>query len=311
MEEILLVRQMIIAFYKKNEKWLNPLAKFLSGLLFFSIITKIQYVELFSNFFTIILMAILSTLLPISLTSFLIIVIIVTQLISISLELAVLIAIALICFLLFYIRIFQKESILIFAMILAYYFKVPYLVVFIGSAFFGVLSIVPIAIATFIWNMIPAIEHLIEAGGTTIENIASIDLEQLPIEFAKTYNYILDFMKSDQTWIVNIIIFSMVIIVMYIIYQLQIDYSSYLAIAIACVLNIISFMMATLVANIDINMIGMIVSTIICSLIMCIFQFFSIVLDYPSAENLQFEDDSNYYYVKVVPKIYIKKSKKD
>ncbi len=311
MEEMLLVRQMIIAYYKKNERWLNPLIKFLSGLLFFSIITKIEYIELFSNFFTIIFMAILSTLLPISLTSFLIIIIIVTQLIPISLELATLVAISLICFLLFYIRIFQKESILIFAIIMAYYFKVPYLAVFVGSVFFGVLSIVPIALGTFIWNMMPAVNDLIKKGGTTLETIPSVDFDQLPIKFAETYNYILNFIKSDQTWAVEIVVFSLVIIVMYIISQLQIDYSNYLAIAIACVLNIFSFMMSTLVAKTNINIIGMIISTIVCSLIMCVVQFFSRVLDFPSAEKLQFEDDSNYYYVKVVPKIYIKKSKKN
>lgn len=311
MEEILLVRQILIVFYKKNEKWINPLIKFLSGILFFSIITQIEHVELFSSFFTVILMAILSTVLPISLTSFLIIIVIVTQLMSISLELSALIGIALICFLLFYIRIFQKESILIFAMILAYYFKVPYLVVFIAGIFFGISSIIPVAIGTFIWNMIPPVQSLIQSGGTTLENLASKDLLDMPTEFSKTYIYIIDFMKSNQTWVVNIIIFSMVIIVIYIISQLQINYSNYLAVVVACVLNIISFMMATLLANTDIDMIGMLISTIICTLLMCIVQFFSKVLDYPSAEKLQFEDESNYYYVRVIPKVYITKSKKN
>ena len=47
----------------------------------------------------------------------------------------------------------------------------------------------------------------------------------------------------------------------------------------------------------------MILGTLGSMLLVYIAQFFRMVLDYTSVENVQFEDDDYYYYVKAVPKL--------
>lgn len=311
MKEIFLIREILIIFYRKNEIWINFVIKFLAGIIVFTCINKFGYVKSLSEMPIIILMGLLTMILPISLLSLLMIAMIVIQLLTVSLELAVIVSIVLICFTLFYIRIFPKESLLIFAIVLAYYFKVPYIVVFIGAMFFGIAAIPPIAIGTFIWHSIPIIINLAQVGGSTIKGIASKDLLEIPSEFAKVYIAIIKSINTDQTWLVSIIIFSMIIILMYIILHLQVDYSAYLAIAVGLVVNMISFMLSSLVSETSIEMGGMIISTLFCAGLACIIQFFRIVLDYSSSEKVEFEDDSNYYYVKVIPKISIQKQRKN
>ena len=48
-----------------------------------------------------------------------------------------------------------------------------------------------------------------------------------------------------------------------------------------------------------------ILSFILSVVILEVLQFFRSVIDYSRVENLQFEDDEYYYYVKAVPKISV------
>lgn len=306
MKQILLIRETIIIFYRRNERWINLLLKFLFGILVFSLINKLEYIDKFNSLPIIIFMGILTMVLPLSIITFLMIAVIATQLFFTSFELAVIVFIILMCFLLFYIRIFPKESLLIFGILLAYYFKVPYTIVFIGAIFFGLSAIVPISIGTFIWHFIPLTLKLAQAGGSTIQDITSKDLLEIPSEFANLYMNIIQSIKNDQVWIISVIIFSITIIVMYIISHLQIDYSEYISIGVGSIMNLIGFVLSILIIQTDINIAFVILSTIISALIVCLVEFFSRVLDYPSAEKVEFEDDDYYYYVKAIPKITVK-----
>jgi hypothetical protein len=48
---------------------------------------------------------------------------------------------------------------------------------------------------------------------------------------------------------------------------------------------------------------GEMLSIIYSLAIACVMVFFDVLLDYDKAENVQFQDEDNYYYVKIVPKI--------
>jgi len=57
--------------------------------------------------------------------------------------------------------------------------------------------------------------------------------------------------------------------------------------------------------NVSGHILVMIIGTIISAGIVYIIQFFRFSLDYTRVENVQFEDDDYYYYVKAVPKINV------
>jgi hypothetical protein len=54
----------------------------------------------------------------------------------------------------------------------------------------------------------------------------------------------------------------------------------------------------------------MILGTIICGVIAVIIRFFDGILDYQRAESVQFEDDNNYYHVRIIPKVIMTKSQR-
>jgi hypothetical protein len=310
MRGIYQIRERLIKLYKRNEKWINPAIRFIIGLMIFGSISTWGAPNKLSSVPIIILLSILTVVLPVSLVSFLAIIMLVMQLMVVSVEVAAIVGIALMCIQLFYIRVFPKESILLFLILLAYCLKVPYCAIFIGAIFFGFSSIVPVAIGTFLWYCIPIINTALLDGGTTVASVASADLLAIPTAFAEAYMTILTQLSDNQTWIMSIIIFAMVIAIVYIVTQLEVNYSAYLAIAVGSIVNIIGFILARFVANSSVGIISVIVFTLFSAIIAAIAQLFTRVLDYSSPERVQFEDEEFYYYVKVIPKVLVSKHKK-
>ena len=56
------------------------------------------------------------------------------------------------------------------------------------------------------------------------------------------------------------------------------------------------------ILNVKINLVMTVIETAISAAVAFVFEFFCYNADYSHTEFLQFEDDNNYYYVKVTPK---------
>ena len=309
LKDILKIRESIIILYRKNEKWLIPILKFLIGMYAFSFVNKIGYMEALNNPAFMVVMGVLSIFLPLVWIAFFMILMVITHLLAASIEVAVIVGIFLICFQIFYIRVFPKESLLIFAMVVGYYFNLPYLVVLLGGLYIGLSAIPAVAIGTLIWHCIPMIKELCTGGGSDLTNIAIDDLLEIPAVFANIYARIMSFVANEQAWLISAIIFAMIIVLIYIITSVEIDYANYVAIGVGAFINILGFILAIILVKLEIGIIGLIFFTIISAAIAAVVQFFSRVLDYSSAERIQFEDEEYYYYVRAIPKVPIKYSK--
>jgi predicted lipid-binding transport protein (Tim44 family) len=95
----------------------------------------------------------------------------------------------------------------------------------------------------------------------------------------------------------------MVIIMVYVISRLAIDYAKELAIGLGCAAIIFGHLMASAFGGISVSMGQIILMTVICGALAWLGRFFDPMLDYKRAEYVQFQDDDNYYYVRLIPKI--------
>ena len=96
--------------------------------------------------------------------------------------------------------------------------------------------------------------------------------------------------------------------VVYIIRKQVIDYAPYLAVVIGGVMNILGFILAELFLDISMNIFLLVFMTIISVVIALGIQFVSRPADYSRSESIRFEDEDNYYMVKVIPKMQVRKS---
>jgi hypothetical protein len=307
----LIIRESIVRYFKKFEPGITVIARFLLGVYIFSLIHGIGFIrpelaEYYNRFPTVLLMllGIAFVVLPLS-VSYLLMIVDITIQYSASLEVAAVIFVFLLCVLLFYARMAAKESILIIFTILAYRFNVPYLIPLAAGLYFSVTAIIPVAIGVFIATFTPEIETIIATTQT-----ADLNLTEMPDVFGDVYTALINAVNNTGDWIFTAFIFAMVIILVNVVSRLAMDFAKEIAIGLGCALMIFSYILAGLVVGINVSLPGVIMMTLLCGLLAELGRLLDPVLDYQRAESVQFQDDNNYYYVRVVPKIQLTRSKR-
>jgi hypothetical protein len=318
MAHLLLAREIIIKTYKHLEVFIQPVIKFILGLFIFTSIMSLDhvhpaladYTEQMTSTLVVWLFALLFTVMSTSLSWLLIIATVVVQL-SATVELAAVVFLFLFFLFLFYARMAPKESILIVFVLLAFRFELPYLVPLLVGLYFPVTAIIPVTIGVFINAQLPVVFRLM-APQATLADLELADLPTvLPDIFSEVWATLLSSLGSAQEWLTGAVVFALVIILVHVASRQAIDYAKEIAIALGCIMTIFGFIVAVLVGNDATTSIGnTVILTIICGIIALIIRFFDSVLDYQRAESVQFEDDNNYYHVRIVPKVVMTRPKR-
>jgi len=307
MEQILIARNAVASFYKRFEIFILPILRFLLGFFIFSRLGQIGHSADALSFLTdssmqttyAMLMGLLFSILPISMGYFLIVLNIIAQF-SASPEVAVLVGSVLLLILLFYGRLGGMERWLLIFMILGFYLGVPYIVPIIAGLYFGIQSIVPITLGVFLWEFYPLAFELMG-----VERVQAETILEIPESFSQVFSYGADIVTANDQWISIAFVFALVTLIVFAASKMDVDYSKEIAIFLGVVINIVSFIFLSLSIGIDVNIFVVILLSLLSGLIVLFIKMFDVVLNYQRAERVEFEDDDNYYFVKVVPKITI------
>lgn len=310
MVHLLMTRETLIKLFKRHETIFILLFKFVIGIFIFTSINRIgfydptfhKFMKASIQFPLTLILSILFATLPLTFNLFIIIVSIAIQLSS-SLVIMVAITLLLLCILFLYARLAPSESFLIIATIVCFLFKIPVLVPLIAGLYFGITAIIPICIGVFLWYLAPVVYKLLD-----MESYETLELLSLPDIAKDTYITFLNNFLENDAWIYTAIIFTIVLIFVFFTSKMSFNYVKEISLIFGAIINIFSFIICILVANINISILGVFFSTIFSFVIAYIISFFDIALDYNKASKVQFEDESYYYYVKAIPKINLTKN---
>jgi len=309
MDQLFRIRDTIVKLYKRAEVIIRLVLRFLIGLLVFSLIDKLgDPMAQVSSVITpdrgtlfLVLLALLFAVLPMTFGYTLMVLDIGMQM-SGTLLPAIVVVLALFFIMVFYVRLAPRENMFVLAVILGYYFKLPFLIPLIAGMYFGITSIIPITIGVFIWNFIPSLGTLTAALGDT-SAISLDNIADLPATFGGFYDTVLNLLKTNTNWIVISFVFAMTVLVVYGVSRLSFNFAKELSIVGGALFCMVLTFAASLMSNIDISVGGTIGGTLASLAIMFVIRFFDCVLDYKHAESTNFQDEDNVYYVKVIPKI--------
>lgn len=302
MEQALKMRESMIYFYKKYEGAVNFIIKFLIGFFVFHKLSLLSsgaisgasgmMVGLGGGFVTAVLpptgffiLAMLGTGLFLSFS---------------SIELAICAMILFFLIIVFYSRIFPKESLLIPAMLIAYYFKVPYVIPVFAGIYVGFIGIVPIITGSFLWGMIPFLPVLAEAAPKSAFTPLS-----MPDHFIQVYVTFLEIAVKNKEWIFTAVIFSFTVLLTAILAHLSIQYAKQIAAVTAGMIMVFSFLGMLLFGKVEVSILWLLIGNGLSVFLILVVCFFEMVLDYPNSERVEFEDQDYYYYVKIVPKLTV------
>lgn len=293
MSGIVELRENIKRIYAEYDAYLNPVLKFLLALIVFGVINgKIGYMSRIDSFLVVVVVALLCSFLPLTLMAVIAGLFILAHMYALAMECALVGAVILFLMFLLYIRFVPTETIVILITPILFMLKIPY-VIPIALGLFGT----PVSIISAAFGVVLA--YLIQYINANAETIATIDDGNM----VSRIRLLIDGLLGNKSMYVVIVAFAVTIVVVYMIRTRSIDYSWTIAVASGAVIDALILMIGGFAVDADYSIIGVILGGIVAALVGIILQLFSFHLDYKSTENLQFEDEEYYYYVKAVPKI--------
>jgi len=306
MKNSLYLRAQIINFIKRHENYIVFGAKFIAGLFIFGFIFSINlYASQLEPLFTaplsipfMVLLAVGFAFFPPT-ANFLLIALITTAQLSASIEASSFALLIMLAMVLFYVRISPKNSYLILAIMIGFFFRIPYAVVIFSGLYVGLAAMLPIALGTFLFfhvNVLLNIARYTQMG-------EDFDFLSLPSKFVDAYTEMFTSLTAEFSWVIISFVFVMVIFGIYAVSKLSIDYAKEMAIAFGGIVCMMCFFMAAIVIDeFELSVAPMLLGSVVSVGLVFLLRFFDGLPDYQKTEFVTFEDDENFYHCKIVPK---------
>lgn len=296
MMQILEFREKLREIYQKYQNYLNPVLKFIIGFVVFLVINKaIGYNDKLNKVTISFLLAVVSAFTPSAILVLLAMILSLAHVYAVAPFLSILLVFIYIILYCFFVRFTPRYGYVVLGIPILYILHIPYAIPLLLGLIASPITILPASCGVAIYYII----HIIQEEVATATDITKMD-DIFPI-----FINIIDKIVANKQLIMSIIVFALVITLVYVIRRLKIEYAFEIAIGAGTITTIIGFLIVYLRLDIPKQIGTMILGTLISALFVVIIQFFRRVLDYTAVENVQFEDDDYYYYVKAIPKIKV------
>lgn len=300
MATLLELKQILKSYYVKFEFYITLVWKFFLTLITLNVInSKIGCQEALTSPLIVLMCSLLCAILPQTFIVILSGLFIMAHLWALSMETAVIaLAVFLIMYLLYY-RFSPNDSTVLILTALCFYLRIPYVmplaVGLLGSAH----TVVSVAFGVVVYYYLNYI-----ADNTSIFISGSADSDTSAAVISRVQS-IVDGVFASKVMISVIAVFAITTIIVYILRRLSIKHSWDVAIVAGTITLMIGILVANVVSNAGFSVIGVILGSVFAGLLMKVLEFFAFNLDYKRIENVQFEDDDYYYYVKAIPKVSV------
>ena len=296
MNGFLELRTKLVLLYQKADFIIRPMFKFLLALLaLVRLRNMFNYNDLLTSNIAALLISLAAAFVPMSMTLAIMFVYIALLLQPVSVMMSILpIAVYLVLYC-FFLRMIPEYSVAVIAMPLLLTWRLPYVIPMAIGLFFTPLGIIPTCAGVFTY-------YLLKNINTSMVTIEQVSSKENPLQIVSdTMNKVI----KDEDMFAIMAVFTLIIVVMFLIRNIRMDYSFEISIAIGAAVSAISFFVLLLRMDIGMGVMEIILSSVLSALIMYVAYFLYRPLFYAGTERVRFEDDDYYYYVRAVPKIKI------
>ncbi len=288
------IRAKLTELYQKYSFGILTACKFFLLFLAFSQIkSSIGYYEALSKNSVIFLLSLLCSLIPSALTVLVVLLYLILHLWKVSYLMAL--TVLVICMILycFFLRYTPRYGIAVVAMPLLRKVGFPYLLPLSMGLFGNLFTIIPTCCGVFIYYLVAIIRENI----VTLQQMAGADNPLV------MYMEVIDKLIKNPAMYLTMFLYAVVIVAVYFVRRLNMDYAFEISIGVGTGIMILGYIIGTLKYDMGVSLAGVIISSLISAALVYLFLFAYRVLRYAAAENVQFEDDDYYYYVRAVPKL--------
>lgn len=297
MIELLVMKEKVKKIYQRYGYIIEPILKFIGAIVILSMINnELGYDARLTKLPVVLVLALISAFTPLTILILIGAVTLVGH-IYFSSKILALIVLAIMMILYFLLlRFVPKETIIVLILPVLFAIKIPYVIPIVLGLISGPISIVSMACGVVMYYLIQVVKLVMEQPISTGMGIE---------DTLQYYRFVMDSFLSRKEIGLTIIVFSLIIIVTYIVRRQKIDHAFEIGILAGVVTNMLAFLIIKFAFDDSQKTLVMIIGTIISGALAYIIQFFRFNLDYTRVERIQFEDDDYYYYVKAIPKIIV------
>ncbi len=300
MTDLLLIKEKIKQFLGKYEIYLKPLGKFLLAFISISMINSaLGYMERITALPVVLVVALMCSFMPNNFTLFAAGLFTVLHIYYLSLECALVVGVVFVLMGLLYLRFSPKSSLVLLILPICFVLKIPYVVPICVGLLYAPVSAFAVACGSVVYCVISYVSK-------KATELGMLESEELTSRF----RYVVDGLIGNRVMILYMVAFSITVILVYVIRRLSINYAWTIAIGAGAVVQMITLLIGDMILDTGISIVGIFLGNILAAAVAIVVQFFFFHLDYNRAEQVQFEDNEYYYYVKAIPKITVSKTSK-
>ncbi len=292
---LLELKSYISALFGRYEAWIVPVLRFFLALTTFLLINHVlPYMSRLTSIPIVLLVSVVSALLPLNFTLVVAGVFILLHLYELSMEAAIVTFALFIVMYLLYFRFTPKDAVFVLLTPLAFILHIPYVMPLAAGLLGTMGSFLALACGVAVYSFI----GYLHTSAAFLTSAASEDM-------LARVRFCLDGLIEDKAMMVTIGAFMLTALLVYFLRRLPLDFSWSIAIVAGVITDVVVHLIGDLVYETGLNVPGALLSSVFCGLIAFVIQFFAFNVDYKRAENVQFEDDEYYYYVRALPKISV------
>ncbi len=299
MTALLEIKQNIKKFYGQYEVYILPALKFLLAFVYFLWInSNMGYMKPLDNIFVILILALVCSILPVSVIMFAGFALMIGHCYALSLEVAGFMLVLILFMLILFLRFSSSQNLALILTPLSFGFSMPALLP-VGAGLLGSsLSSLPAGCGVVIYYFIRFV------------HAQSAALSDPDTELAAKIKLLSDGLIQNWAMWITVVAFVVVVLLVNLLRTRSFDHAWRIAIIAGGVSYILVILAGDFCFEVTVSVIPMIISTVISVLVGFGLEFFVFGGDYSRTERLEYEDDEYYYYVKAVPKSVVATSER-
>ena len=293
MSTLLVLRERLRKLYAEHTIFIVKILQFIMGLLLFWMInSNIGFMETASSVFCTAGLAVICTFLPVAIMMIAAAGLILVQFYALSMPIAIVSFIIFLIMYIFYFRFAPKKGWFVILAALAFGLKIPFVI----PVAFGLLGtpvlIVPAVCGIISYYMV----HFVKISATALKNADASSMVDSLMSFTRQV------LANKEMWVM-VMIAVIGILIVNAVRNRPVDHAWKLASAAGAAACVIAGAAGNMLLDLNVSYTVLIVSAALGLVLGFVLEFLFLSVDYSRTENMQFEDDEYYYYVKAVPKI--------
>lgn len=295
MDSLFVVRERMQELYSRYSTLADKAVQFiLAAMTFYMINSNVGFMKTLASPVVTLALAIICTFFPPIVTVVLATVLILVHMYFVSPAALIVTGIIFLIMYIFYLRFTPKMAIVVLLTPLAFVFKIPVVIPISCALLMSPISMVAVGCGTIVYYMMSYMKKAASTmQGSGVKGI-----------MGQIGKYAKQVFQNKELWIV-LVAFIICTLVVYTLRKQAIAHAWSVAVVVGAVVNIVVVAIGDVAMGVHASYGSLIFGSIGAAIVGLVLELFFFSVDYSRSENLQYEDDEYYYYVKAVPKIIV------